>query len=80
MTRTEAIDTLKARIDTLSDDRVAALAELASAWSRPTVYSTLPDAEKAEIDAALDELDRGEGIPWETVSADLEAKIKAAGA
>ena len=80
MTRTQAIDLIKAKLNQLPDERVATLAELASAWTEPTVYSTLSDAEKAEIDAALDELDRGEGVPWDRVKADLDAKIKAAGA
>jgi predicted transcriptional regulator len=79
MTRTQAIDLIKDKLEELPDERVEALAELASAWSKPTVYSTLSDAEKAEIDAALDELDRGEGVPWETIAADLEAKIKTKG-
>lgn len=79
MTRSQAVDIIKARLDALPDERVEALAELADAWSRPTVFSTLSDAEKAEIDAAIEELDRGEGVPWGTVKADLDAKIKAAG-
>ncbi len=77
MTRAQAIDLIKAKLDELPDERVEMLAEMAQAWSGPSVYSTLSDAEKAEIDAALDELDRGEGVPWETVRADLEAKIHA---
>ncbi len=80
MTRTQAIDLIKSKLDQLPDERVETLAEMAKAWTEPTIYSTLHDAEKAEIDAALDELDRGEGIPWETVNADLDAKIKAADA
>ncbi len=80
MTRTEAIDLIKAKLDQLPAERIEMLAEMAQAWTEPTVYSTLSDAEKTEIDAALDELDRGEGVPWETVKADLDAKIKAAGA
>lgn len=80
MTRTEAIDLIKAKLDQLPAERVEMLAEMAQAWTEPTVYSTLSDAEKAEIDAALDELDRGDGVPWETVKDDLDAKIKAAGA
>lgn len=78
MTRTEAIDTLTVQLNALSDDRVAALAELARSWAQPSVYSTLSDTERAEIDLALDELDRGEGVSWDTVKADLEAKIKSA--
>ena len=80
MTRTQAIDLIKAKLDELTDERVETLAEMTKAWSEPTVYSTLSDAEKAEIDVALDELDRGEGVPWETVKADLDAKVKASGA
>ncbi len=80
MTRTEAIDRIKAKLDELPDERIEVLAELTEAWSKPTVYSTLSDAEKAEIDAALDRLDRGEGVPLETVKARLDAKLKAAGA
>ena len=55
-----------------------AFAEITEAWTRPTVYSTLSEAEKAEIDAALDKLDRGEGIPGERVFAELRARIAAA--
>ena len=79
MTRTQAIDLIKAKLAELPDERVETLAEMAQAWTEPTVYSTLSDAEKAEIGAALDELDRGEGVPWATVKADLDAKIKIAG-
>ena len=64
MTRAEAIDLIQAKLIAMPDERVEALAELAEAWSKPTVYSTLPDAEKAAIDAALDRLDRGEGLSW----------------
>lgn len=80
MTRTEAIDLIKAKLDELPAERVEMLAEMAKAWSEPTVYSTLSDAEKAEIDDALDRLDRGEGVPWEDVKTRLDAKLKAAGA
>lgn len=78
MTRTQAIDLLKAKLEQLPDERIETLAEMAAAWTEPSVYSTLSAADKAEIDAALDELDRGEGVPWDAVKADLDAKIKAA--
>ena len=79
MTRTEAIDLIKAKLATLADERVEVLAELAQAWEAPCVYTSLPDNEKAGIETALDELDRGEGIPWNTVRSDLDAKLKKAG-
>ena len=78
MTRTQAIDLIRAKLDTLPDDRIEALAEVASAWDKPTVYSTLSDADKADIDAAVDELDRGEGIPGEQVFGAMRQRIAAA--
>ena len=78
MTRTQAIDLIRSKLDTLPDDRIEVLAEVASAWDKPTVYSTLDDAEKADIDAALDELDRGEGIPGTQVFSEMRQRIAAA--
>ena len=80
MTRMQSIHLIKSKLEVLTDEQLAALADMTTALSEPSVYSTLSDAEKAEIEAALDELDRGEGVPWEAVAADLAAKIKAAGA
>ena len=78
MTRIQAIDLILAKLGTLSDDRIEALAEMVSGWYRPTVYSTLSDAGKAGIDAALDELDRGEGIAGPRVFTELRRRIAAA--
>ncbi len=78
MTRTQAIDLIKAKLDQLPDERVETLADITKAWTEPTVYSTLTDMEKAEIDAALDELDRGEGIPGEQVFTELRQRIATA--
>jgi hypothetical protein len=80
MTRTQAIDLIKSKLDQLPDERIEMLAEMTQAWTEPTVYSTLCDAEKKKIDDAIDRLDRGEGVPWEDVKARLDAKLKAAGA
>ena len=79
MTRTEAIDLIQAKLKALPDERVEVLAELAQAWTTPTVYSTLPVAEQTAIGLALDELDRGEGVAWDSVATDLAQKLKAAG-
>lgn len=80
MIRVQAIELIKAKPDELPDKRIDMLAELADAWTRKsTVYETLSDADKTEIDTALHRLDRGEGIPSDTVRARLDAKLKAAG-
>ena len=76
MTRSEAIDLIQAKLPTLADERVEVLAELARAWGGSCVYESLPDTEKAAIETALDELDRREGIPWNAVRLDLDAKLK----
>lgn len=80
MRRNETIAHINATLAELPEDRLDDLAEIAAAWTRPTVYSSLSDTDKAAIDAALDALDRGEGVAWETVKAELDATLKAAGA
>ncbi len=80
MTRTETIDLIKAKLDELPDEQLDALAELTKSWSEPSVYSQLPETEKRDIEAALDRLDAGEGVPWEDVKARLQAKLRSAGA
>ena len=79
MTREQAIEIITSKLGVLADERVEALAEMAQALAEPTVYSTLPDAEKVLIDQALDRLDRGEGVAWSDVKAKFDAKLKAAG-
>ena len=80
MTRAETIDLIKAKLDELPDEQLDALAELTKSWSEPSVYSQLPETEKRDIEAALDRLDAGEGVPWEDVKARLQAKLRSAGA
>ena len=80
MIRTETIDLIKAKLDELPDEQLDALAELTKSWSEPSVYSQLPETEKRDIEAALDRLDAGEGVPWEDVKARLQAKLRSAGA
>lgn len=80
MNRTETIDLIKAKLDELPDEQLDALAELTKAWSEPSVYSTLSETAKQDIEAALDRLDAGEGVPWEDVKARLQAKLRSAGA
>ena len=79
MTRTEAIAEIQAKLGRLPDDRIAALADVVRTWSQPTVFSGLSARDRADLDAAIDSLDRGEGIDLDVVDASLEAKLKAAG-
>ena len=52
--------------------------DLTQAASTGTVYDKLSDAEKSEIDAALAELDRGQGVPWSSVADELgENRVQA---
>jgi hypothetical protein len=78
MTRSEAIARIAANAEKLNDEQLEGLAAFTSALVLPSVYSTLSPAERAAIDAALDRLDRGEGIPGEEVFARLDAHIAAA--
>ena len=79
MTRAHVISTVEAKLASLSDERVALLAEVVQSWSSPTVWSTLLAAERAKVDQALDSLDRGEGIPLASVEADIEALLAKSG-
>lgn len=65
MTRAEAIAQIAANAEKLDDEQLEGLAALTEALLGPSVYSTLSPADKA----ALDRLDRGEGIPGEDVFA-----------
>lgn len=67
-------------LPSLDDERLALMAEIARSWAGPTVYSTLVPDEQGKIDAALDRLDAGQGIPSEEVFAKLADRLKAAGA
>lgn len=80
MTRTEIIAKITSTVAQLPDEQLEALAEYTAYLAGPTVYSTLPKSEKDAIDAALDSLDAGKGVPWDVVSVALDQKLKAAGA
>jgi hypothetical protein len=75
VTRSEAISQIAANAEKLNDDQLEGLAAFTTALVRPTAYSTLPPEEKVMIDAALDRLDRGEGIPGEEVFSRLDERI-----
>jgi hypothetical protein len=78
MTRSEAIARIAANAEQLNDEQLEGLAALTAALVGPSVYSELSAEEKAALDAALDRLDRGEGIPGEDVFARIDARIAAA--
>ena len=76
----KVLETAIEKVKALPEERqryAAEILEQIAGAAQATVYATLSDAEKAEIDAALDELDRGEGVSWDTVKLDLEARINA---
>lgn len=78
MTRIERIAPF---LDALPDDAFEDfLAAAIHAASGTTIYSTLPEVEKALIDAAIGRLDAGQGIAFEDVKSRLDAKLKASGA
>jgi hypothetical protein len=78
MTRSETLAQIAANAEKLSDEQLEGLVAFTTALVQPSVYSALSPADKASIDAALDRLDRGEGIPGEEVFARLDARIAAA--
>jgi RNA polymerase-interacting CarD/CdnL/TRCF family regulator len=78
MTRSEAIAQIAANAEQLNDEQLEGLAALTAALVGPSVHSELSAEEKAALDAALDRLDRGEGIPGEDVFARIDARIAAA--
>jgi hypothetical protein len=78
MTRAEAIAQIAANAEKLNDDQLEGLVALTSTLVQPSVYSTLSPGDKAVLDAALDRLDRGEGVSGEDVFARVDARIAAA--
>jgi predicted transcriptional regulator len=78
MTRAETIAQIAANAEKLDNEQLEGLAALTKALLGPSVFSTLSSADRAAVDAALDRLDRGEGIPGEEVFARLDARIAAA--
>jgi RNA polymerase-interacting CarD/CdnL/TRCF family regulator len=78
MSRTETLARIAANAEKLNDEQLEGLAAFTTSLVQPSVYSTLSATEKAALDAALDRLDRGEGIPGEEVFARLDARIAAA--
>ena len=67
MTRTEAIDTIKAKLDKLTSEQLAALADMADALARDVPDED--DATRAAIAEGLAQADRGEYATDEQVAA-----------
>jgi Mg/Co/Ni transporter MgtE len=80
MTRTQAIAQLAADLGQLPDERIEVLAELARTWTEPTVFSRLSPKDQASILEAFASVERGEGLDYAAVKANLQAKLRAAGA
>jgi hypothetical protein len=77
MIRSKAIAQIAAKAKKLNDEQLAGLAAFTAPLVRQSEHSTLPPDEKAALEAALDRLDRGEGIPGEDVFR-LDARIASA--
>ena len=81
MTRKEQLDGITAMTSSLSDEQLADLYDmLRHMTSETSVYETLPDDMKAEIEDAKTELDRNQGIPSSRVFSGIDAKLKTHGA
>ena len=78
MTRADTIAQIAANVEKLNDEQLEGLAAFTTTLVQPSVYSTLSSADKVALDAALDRLDRGEGIPGDEVFTRLDARIAAA--
>ncbi len=78
MTRHQMIADINSTLEKLPEERLEMMAEFAKAWASPSMFSSLNETDRAEIDAALDELDRGEGIAGTVVFGDLHKRIAAA--
>jgi hypothetical protein len=78
MTRSEALARIAANAEKLNDEQLEGLAAFTADLVRPSVYSRLPPAERAAIDAALDRLDKGEGVAGQEVFDRLDARLAAA--
>ena len=78
MNRVQAISQIAANAEKLNDAQLEGLVALSSNILKASVFSTLPPAEKALLEAALDRLDQGASIPGEDVFARLDDRIAAA--
>ena len=78
MTRAETIDSLKSRLDELSDEELAALDQLAAHLAAPPFHDSAPADALASIARGLDQRARGETQPASAVFYRLQAKIDAA--
>ncbi len=78
MNRAQAISQIAKNAEKLNDAQLEGLVALTSDILKASIFSTLPPAEKALLDAALDRLDQGQGMPGDEVFARLDAHISAA--
>lgn len=78
MSRMETIARITAACEQLDDDQLTDVAQLATSMLGPSVYSTLSDRERGEIDEAIASLDRGEKIAGPDLIAELKAGIASA--
>ncbi len=77
MTKQHTIERIAQSIDRLDAAGLEQVADYVEHLAGDTVYSSLPEADKQAIDAAIESLDRGERIPGEQVFRALRARISA---
>jgi hypothetical protein len=71
----DTIARITAACEQLDDDQLDHIVQLATSMLGPSVYSTLSEAERREIDEAIARLDRGESIDGPEAMARLRARI-----
>lgn len=78
MSKIETIARITAACQHLDDTQLADIEELATSMLGPSVYSTLSESERREIDEAIASLDRGEKVSGPEFMAELKAGIASA--
>ena len=79
MTTTEQRLYIMDNLQFVEDERISELAKIMFQTEvGPTIYDTLSNEEKAELQTALDSINQGHGIPAELVFAKTDAMLKAA--
>lgn len=74
MTRHQTIDQIKSKLDQLTDEQLAVLADMTASFMHSPALALSSD-DKVLIDAALARLAAGKGVAWNEVKARLDATL-----